>query len=563
MFLKKIMKIKEDNMRYQELVDVYEAIAATTKRLEKTDILADFFKKVNVETLPKVVLMALGTVFPPWSEEEQGLADKLLMKAIADVVGTPVTSVDDQVREQGDIGGAACELYKKKSQTTFFFKPLEIDFVFGNLRKIAKISGDKSQSKKIAIVLELLSSATGTEAKYIARTILEELRIGVGEGTIRDAIALAFNLDKDVIDRAHMLTNDLGLIAKVAKEKGEEGLKQLNLSPGKPVKPMLAQLSEGIAISIGEMEEAICETKYDGIRLQIHKKDDEINLFTRRLENVSLAIPEMIEYIKKSFPNEDFIAEGEIIATKNNKPVSFQYILQRVRRKHNIEKAIENVPLKLFLFDLLYFKKSMIDEPLAIRRSTLEEIVDTTSHQINLSEMVKVSCENVDDASNLFNKSIAEGHEGIMIKDPKEPYIPGLRGKKMLKFKAEPETLDVVVVGGTHGIGKRAHFIGSYKVAIKDENDELKNLAHVATGLDDETLAHLSDLMNKYKTYEKGTIIEVEPKIILEIAYSEIVKSPEYEAGFSLRFPVVKRVRKDKSLSDIDTVERLKSMFKG
>ncbi len=195
------------------------------------------------------------------------------MKSIANVVGVSINKVEDQVREQGDIGGAAEELYKNKSQTTFFFKPLEIDFVFNNLRKLAKISGDRSTSRKIAIVLELLSSATATEAKYISRTIIEELRIGgVGEGTIRDAISQAFEVEKSVADRAHMLTNDLGLVAKVAKEEGENGLKKLNLSPGKPVKPMLAQLSEGIAISVEEMGEAICETKYDGIRVQIHKK---------------------------------------------------------------------------------------------------------------------------------------------------------------------------------------------------------------------------------------------------------------------------------------------------
>jgi len=553
-------------MKYQKLVDVYEALAATTKRLEKTAILAEFFKEVDYETLPQVVLMALGTVFPPWSEEEQGIADKLLMKAIADVIGVSVNVVEDHVREQGDIGGAALKLYKSKSQTTFFSKPLEIDFVFTNLRKIAKISGDRSTSRKIAIVLELLSSATATEAKYISRTIIEELRIGVGEGTVRDAISQGFNIEKSVADRAHMLTNDLGLVAKVASEKGEDGLKNLNLSPGKPVKPMLSQLSEGIETSIRDMGEAICETKYDGIRTQIHKKGDEINLFTRRLENISKSIPEMINYIKNAFPNEDFIAEGEIIATKNNKPISFQYMLQRVRRKYNIEKAIEDVPLKLYLFDLLYFKKPMIDEPLDIRRKTLEKIVDVSSEQINLSTMLKATSENLQDAEDLFNESIAGGHEGIMIKNPKEPYIPGIRGKKMLKFKAEPETLDVVVVGGTYGVGKRANFIGSYKVALKDEKDEnrqLKILAHVATGLDDDELAKLTELMNKYKIIEKGTKIEVEPKIILEIAYSEIVKSPEYEAGYSLRFPVVKRIREDKGLGDIDTVERLKSMFKG
>lgn len=550
-------------MKYQKLVDVYEAIAATTKRLEKTAILAEFFKEVDEETLPEVVLMSLGTVFPPWSEEEQGLADKLLMKAIANVVGVSVSNVEDQVREQGDIGGAAEKLYNKKAQTTFFSKPLEIDFVYTNLRKLAKISGDRSTSRKISIVLELLSSATGTEAKYIARTIIEELRIGVGEGIVRDAISQAFNVEKSVADRAHMLTNDLGLVANVAKKEGEEGLKELNLSPGKPVKPMLAQLSDGIEVSIEEMGEAICETKYDGIRTQIHKKGDEINLFTRRLENISKAIPEMINYIRKAFPDEDFIAEGEIIATKDNKPISFQYMLQRVRRKYNIEKAIEDVPLKLYLFDLLYFKKPMIDEPLAMRRKALEEIVDTSSEQINLSTMLKARPENIQDAEDLFNESIAEGHEGIMIKNPKEPYIPGIRGKKMLKFKAEPETLDVVVVGGTYGVGKRANFIGSYKVALQDDNEQLKTVAHVATGLDDETLAELTELMNKYKIVSKGTKIEVEPRIILEIAYSEIVKSPEYEAGYSLRFPVVKRIREDKGLRDIDTVDRLKSMFKG
>jgi len=550
-------------MKYQKLVDVYEALAATTKRLEKTAILSEFFKEIDKETLPKVVLMALGTVFPPWSEEEQGIADKLLMKAIADVVGVTVSAVEDQVREQGDIGGAAEELYKSKSQTTFFSKPLEIDFVFEHLRKLAKISGDRSTARKIAIVLELLSSATATEAKYISRTILEELRIGVGEGTVRDAISQAFNIEKSIVDRAHMLTNDLGLVAEVAGIEGEEGLKKLNLSPGKPVKPMLAQLSEGIGISIEEMGEAICETKYDGIRIQIHKKGEEINLFTRRLENISKAVPEMVKYVKKAFPNEDFIAEGEIIATKNNKPISFQYMLQRVRRKYNIEKAIEDVPLKLYLFDLLYFKNPLIDDPLAVRRKTLEEIVDTSIEQINLSTMIKATPDNVQDAEKLFNESIANGHEGIMIKDPKEPYIPGIRGKKMLKFKAEPETLDVVIVGGTYGVGRRANFVGSYKVALRDEDNQLKTVAHVATGLDDETLAKLTDLMNKYKIVSKGTKIEVEPRIILEIAYSEIVKSPEYETGYSLRFPVVKRIREDKGLGDIDTVERLKSMFKG
>ncbi len=550
-------------MRYQELVDVYEALSSTTKRLEKTDILAEYFEKVDDETLPIVTLLALGKVFPFYSEDEMGIGDKLVMKAIGKVVGVNDDEVENQVRDQGDVGAAAEKLYSKKSQTTFLSQPLSIKFVFNNLKKLATISGNNSTNKKISIILELLSSASATEAKYITRTITEELRIGVGEGIIRDAISQAFNIDKSITERAYMLTNDLGLVSKVAKEHGKEGLEKLSLTPGKPVKPMLAQLSPGISESIIEMGEALCETKYDGIRMQVHKNGNDITIFTRRLENITKAIPEIVEEIKNAFPDEDYIAEGEVIATRNGKPLSFQNILHRVRRKYNIEEAIESVPLKVYLYDLLYFKKPMLDEPIKIRRKILEDIVDTSSENVNLSEKVLVTEDNIDDAKNLFEKSLSEGHEGIMIKDVKEPYIPGIRGKKMLKFKAEPETLDVVVVGGTHGIGKRGDFIGSYMVALRDEDNQLKTVAHVATGLDDETLEKLTKKMEEYKISEKGTKIIVKPKIILEIAYSEIVKSPEYEAGYSLRFPVVKRIRDDKGIDDIDTVERLVSMYQG
>ncbi|MDR3291497.1 MAG: ATP-dependent DNA ligase [Methanobrevibacter sp.] len=548
-------------MKYKELVDVYEALSQTTKKLEKIAILTDFFKNIDSENIDKVVLMSLGLVYPKNSEEEQGIGDKILMKAISQIFGVSISKVEDNVREFGDIGQVAEKLSKEKTQQTFFSKELTIKFVFNSIRKIANISGDKSQSRKIAIISELLSSASGGEAKYISKTILEELRLGVGEAIVRDAISNAFGIDKEITERAAMLTNDLGLVAKFAKEKGENGLKKLNLIPGRPVKPMLAQLSPGIDISLKEMGNAICETKYDGIRIQIHKNGNEINFFTRKLENVTNAIPEMIEPIKNGFPNEDFIVEGEIIATRDGKPISFQYILHRVRRKYNIDKAIKNVPLTLYLFDVLYYKTPLIDKSLKKRREILERIIKL-GDKINLSTKIDVNVETIYKAEELFKDSISKGHEGIMIKDPDEPYIPGIRGKKMLKFKAEPETLDVVVVGGTYGLGRRSNFVGSYLVALKDEDNKLKTVAHVATGLDDETLEHLTNLMEKYKKYDKGTKIFVEPKIILEIAYSEVVKSPEYETGYSLRFPVVKRIRIDKGVDDINTVESLKTMFK-
>lgn len=551
----------ESKMKYKELADVYEALTSTTKRLEKTAILSDFLKNTEAELLPAVTLLSLGKVFPVWSEEEIGIGLKLLMKAISLVVGVSMDIVEDNVRDKGDIGFAAEALFANRYQSTLFTRPLTIAKVYKNMTRLAEISGKNAQTKKIRILIELLTSADPIEAKYISRTVVEELRVGIGEGTIKDAVSRAFNVEKEVVERALMLTNDPGLVAEVAKDEGEEGLKNLTLMPGKPVKPMLAQLSPGIEASVEEMGAAICETKYDGFRVQIHKNGDEIKVFTRRLDNIKDAVPEIVEYIKKCLPDEDFIVEGEIIATKDKKPISFQYILQRVRRKYEIERLRDEVPLIMYIFDVLYYKEPLIDMPFGERRAILEKIVKVEPHKFELSNQVFVTPENIDDARMLFESSIKDGHEGIMIKDPSAPYMPGVRGKKMLKLKAEPETLDLVVVGGTYGRGRRANLVGSYLMAAQDENGNLKTVAHTATGLDDATLLELSNKVENIMTEKKGRKVKARPEIILEIAYSEIVKSPEYESGYSLRFPVVKRIRDDKGLDDVDTVHRIESIF--
>lgn len=548
-------------MKYQELVDVYSALEATTKRLEKTDIIANYLETLDSETIEMVGLLILGGVFPAWSSEEIGIGSKLVMRAVGEAVGVSQSVVEDTVRDEGDIGLACVKLYAKKSQMTFFSKPLTIEFVFNSLRKLSKISGSRSTNRKIAVILELLSQASASEAKYLTRTITEELRIGVGDGVVRDAIAQAFSIDKKIVERAQMLTNDFSVVARTAKEEGADGLSKLNLTPGTPVKPMLAQLAPPLNEIIPEMGTAICETKYDGIRLQVHRNGDEIKIFTRRLENITHALPEIVELFNEHLPHEDYIVEGEVIATRDGKPLPFQNILHRVRRKHNVEEAMENVPLKVYLFDVLYYTAPMIDEALFKRRAILEEIVDTSVDAMNLSTMKFGTADNIDEIQELFESSIRDGHEGIMIKDSSEPYIPGLRGKKMLKYKAEPETLDMIIVGGTYGIGKRGDFVGSYLVALRDENDDFKTVAYAATGLDDATLEYLTGKMKELEISTKGREIKVEPKIVLEIAFSEIVESPEYETGYSLRFPVVRNIRKDKGPKDVDTVERLISMY--
>ena len=551
------------NTSYEKLVEVYEKISSTSSRLEKQDIIADFLmyiKETDADITYDITLLLQGKIFPPWSDKEMGISTQLIIKALSNLLGESTKSIENKLAEVGDMGEISEELIKNNKQVTFFKVPLTVKKVLSNLRKTESITGSKSQNKKINYLLELYTSASPLEAKYITRTITERLRIGVGEGTLVEAIAQAYNIDKEIIDRAYMLSNDLGEVASRAQES-IESVKSLTITPVKPIKPMLAQLSPGIKESITEMKKVICETKYDGIRVQIHHYNNKTKIFTRRLENVTNALPEVVEYIEEALPSKDFIVEGEVIATKDNKPISFQYILQRVKRKYDIDKMREKIPLKVFLFDVLYYDKPTAELPIIQRRQLLEEIV-TTSKNVELSTMKIVSQENYTEAEKLFTWSIDEGHEGIMFKDVTSPYSPGKRGKNMLKYKPLRETLDCVITGGTYGKGKRAKFFGSYLLSLLDEKTgEYKTLVHAATGMDDDLLASLTKRMEKLIISKSEQNVLFKPKVILEIAYSEIVESNEYESGYSLRFPAIKGVRDDIGLDEVDTLSKLHQMI--
>lgn len=551
------------NTSYEKLVEVYEKISSTSSRLEKQDIIADFLmyiKETDADITYDITLLLQGKIFPPWSDKEMGISTQLIIKALSNLLGESTKSIENKLAEVGDMGEISEELIKNNKQVTFFKVPLTVKKVLSNLRKTESITGSKSQNKKINYLLELYTSASPLEAKYITRTITERLRIGVGEGTLVEAIAQAYNIDKEIIDRAYMLSNDLGEVASRAQES-IESVKSLTITPGKPIKPMLAQLSPGIKESITEMKKVLCETKYDGIRVQIHHYNNKTKIFTRRLENVTNALPEVVEYIEEALPSKDFIVEGEVIATKDNKPISFQYILQRVKRKYDIDKMREKIPLKVFLFDVLYYDKPTAELPIIQRRQLLEEIV-TTSKNVELSTMKIVSQENYTEAEKLFTWSIDEGHEGIMFKDVTSPYSPGKRGKNMLKYKPLRETLDCVITGGTYGKGKRAKFFGSYLLSLLDEKTgEYKTLVHAATGMDDDLLASLTKRMEKLIISKSEQNVLFKPKVILEIAYSEIVESNEYESGYSLRFPAIKGVRDDIGLDEVDTLSKLHQMI--
>lgn len=551
------------NTSYEKLVEIYEEISNTSSRLEKQDIISDFLRYIkenDPEITYDITLLLQGKIFPPWSDKEMGISTQLIIKALSKLLGENTEKIENKLAAVGDMGEITEDLVKNNKQVTFFKVPLTVKKVISNLRKTEAISGNKSQNKKLNFILELYTSASPLEAKYITRTITERLRIGVGEGTLVEAIAQAYDIDKEIIDRAYMLSNDLGEVATRAQES-VESVKSLTITPGKPIKPMLAQLSPGIMESIVEMKKVICETKYDGIRVQIHHYDKTTKIFTRRLENVTKALPEVVEYIEEALPSKDFIVEGEVIATKDNKPISFQYILQRVKRKYDIDKMREKIPLKVFLFDVLYYDKPTAELPIGQRRQLLDKIV-TTDENVELSTMKIVDPDNYQDAEELFKWSVDEGHEGIMFKDITSPYSPGKRGKNMLKYKPLRETLDCVITGGTYGKGKRAKFFGSYLLSLLDENTgEYKTLVHAATGMDDDLLASLTERMEKLILSKSEQTVFFKPEVILEVAYSEIVESNEYESGYSLRFPAIKRVRDDIGLDQVDTLTKLHQMI--
>ena len=418
--------------------------------------------------------------------------------------------------------------------------------------------GEGSQKKKIRMLSDLYISATPLEARYLTRLILSEMRLGVGEGIIRDAIAKAWAINVGIVERAYMITNDLGKVAVVAKNEGKEGLEKIKIELHIPVRMMLAQVSESIDEIIKEMGKVAVEWKFDGSRVQVHWGDGRLTIYSRRLENVTRALPEIASEIKANVKN-GVILDGEVIAVKDGKPMPFQHVLRRFRRKYDIGKMAEKIPLIVYFFDVLYYNGEVIDYPLHGRRKILESV-------INESERIKIAKQIITNDSKkikeIYDEALKAGHEGAMLKNPNSMYIPGKRGKNWLKLKATMETLDLIVVAGEWGEGKRSHLISSYELAcIDDVTGKLQTVGKVATGFTDEDLEELTELLKPLIEYEEGKRVIFQPKYVFEVAYQEIQKSPKYESGYALRFPRFVRLRDDKDVDEADTIERVARLY--
>ena len=555
-------------MQYSILTEVYEELSKTSKGLEKTKIISKFLEKIKNE--PETIYLLQGRVFPDYDERELGISDQLIIKAIANACGIETTEVVSNFKKLGDLGKAAEAVMKIKKQSTLFSKKLTTEKVLDNLRKLPTLEGKGTIEKKIALVVELLNSASSVEAKYIVRTVLSDLKIGVGSGIIRDAIVEHCFKPQDIKEKKEKVEivqsayDKSADFAEIYEKTCKGKLSEISLSPGKPVKVMLFPKAKDVEDAFRIVgKPAAFEYKYDGFRMMINKSEDEnIKIFTRRLDNVTRQFPDAVKYIKEHVKGKSFIIDCEAVGydPKTKIYMPFQAISQRIKRKYDIEKLEKDLPIELNLFDVIYLNgNSLINVAFSERRKALKKIVKPVKNKIKLAEQLITS--DKEKAEEFYQKALNDGQEGVMVKNLEAGYKPGARIGYAVKLKPEAKDFDLVITGAEWGTGKRAGWLTSYDVSCRD-GDDLLEVGKVSTGLKEKpeqglSFVELTDKLKPLITEEKGRHVKVKPKLVVTVMYQNIQKSPTYTSGYALRFPRIKMLRPDRGVSDIATLKEI------
>ncbi len=619
-------------MVFFKLAQYFEKLEETSKRLELVDILSKLFKESNSAEIGKICYLIQGRVAPFFEPIEIGMAEMTIARSVARAFKKDKADVIKLYR--GNFGVAAQELSKAKRLTT---KALSVNDVFGELLKIAKFSGEGTVEKKVSTLANILTKLDPTSVKHVANIPLGTLRLGIGDPTVMDALSLAKVGKKDLrptIEDAYNKTSDLGYVAETFWQKGEKGLKNIHLVIGKPVRPALAERlpnADEVIKRVGNKFAA--EPKFDGFRVQVHldrrhalslgyslgrdqksvenlhgahdsqnsviarsratslrEAADHVRIFSRNLEDMTHAFPDLVEGVDKEVKAKSAILEGEAIAYNplTSEFLPFQETTKR-RRKYKIEEKVKELPLVMFAFDVLYLDgKDITQQPYSERRKMLEKILPA-GRQVSLNQTIRLAEEKILTNSKqileFFNESISEGLEGIMIKKLDSPYKAGGRGFHWIKFKRAQsgelsDTVDCVLLGIYAGKGKRTEFgVGGLLVGVYDKkNDEFVTISRVGTGLTDEEFRKVNEIGKKLKLGKKPARVNskvepsywIEPKVVLEIVADEITKSPIHTAGwdpdtgsgFALRFPrLVKFREEDKRPEDATTVDEIKKLF--
>jgi DNA ligase-1 len=555
-------------MLYSEFVVVYEKLASTTKRLEKTAILAEFLRKLEKGRVEWIYLL-LGRVVPDYDTRELGISGQLAIKAIANAYGLSEKKVSERVNKIGDFGEVALEFCEKRKQSGLFREKLTVEKVFENLHKVMGLEGKGVVDKKMQLIAELLGNASGDEAKYIVRTLLSDLRVGVSNPTIVDSLASAYNFDNEKIQSAFDLANDFAIVFNACK-KGLKEIEKIELEPGRPINVMLAPKVTSIdeAFEVCGRPAAI-EEKYDGFRILISKNcKGEIELFTRRLENVTKQFPDVVLAIQENVNGESFILDGEIVGydKKTRRYTPFEAISQRIKRKYDIDKLILELPVEVDIFDCIYYDgKSMINNPFIERRKMVERIVKEKKLVIRPS--VQIITDSDEKAQEFYENALKIGEEGIMVKKLDAPYSQGRRVGYMVKMKPVINDIDLVIVGAEHGTGKRGGWLTSYIVACRDDKGQFFEIGKVSSGLKEKpaegfSYEEMTKLLLGLKIGEEDGIVRVKPEVVISVTYQNMQESPSYSSGYALRFPRITHYRPDRRVNDIVSLDEIKKEAK-
>ena len=546
---------------FKTLAETLEKVESTKKRLETLNIMAEFLRTAETEELEPAVSMVLGRALPKWSQKTLEVSWATLNAVLRRITQVDRGTFNQTLGNAADIGNAAKVLFEKskvKRQTQLTQKQLTIVEVRSSLETIAGTSGSGSKERKGRLIEALFSQASPIEAKYLVKVVVGEMRTGFNEGLMEQAIAKAFDIPLAEVQKASMALGDTGEVATLAKSS-RETLSEVGFKVFRPVKPMLAQIAQDLkeALEIHRAETAF-EYKYDGARVQIHKRGDEVRIFSRRLTDATLSLPEIVEIIKANVKANEAILEGEVVAVDSSGfPIPFQHLMRRFKRVHGIADSAQRIPLKLFLFDALYLDgESLISYPYVKRRQILAE----TAGRIPLTKQVITSEKQT--ATKFLQEAINAGHEGLMAKKLDSSYTPGNRGKRWLKIKPVLEPLDLVITAAEYGYGRRHGWLSDYYLAARDAvTGEFLDLGKTFKGLTDAEFGEMTKRLKKLAVSENRWRVIVIPKVVVEVAYNEIQKSPTYKSQMALRFARITRIRDDKAPEDADTIQRVREIY--
>lgn len=554
-------------MQYSSFVALYESLSKTSKKLEKTQLLADFLPSLKGHE--EWIYLLRGRVFPDYDSREFGISTQLALKAISRASGVALEEVAERFKKIGDLGDVALEMISHKKQEALFSKPLSVDHVFTSLRKLAEIEGEGTIDRKLGLCAELLTSAEGLEARYLIRTLLSDLRVGVADALLVDSITRAFFTSdfSERVQQAYDLLTDFALILRMAFQ-GERAFQKVKLVPGRPLNVMLA-------VKVTSFEEAfrICgkpaaiEHKYDGFRVVITRDGKAIRLFTRRLEEVTKQFPDIVEFAREYVDSQSYILDAEAVGfdPKKRNYLPFESVSQRIKRKHNIGDLLKSLPVEVNVFDVLSLNgENTVDLPFEKRRALLQKIVRPEPWKLRLATQVVTA--DLAEAEKFYKNALKIGEEGVMVKKIDAPYKAGRAVGYMVKMKPETADLDVVIIGGEYGTGKRAGGLTSFTIACR-EGDSFLEIGKVSSGLKEKagegtSYGEINSLLQPLIIGSSDEGVRVKPKVIVSVTYQNIQKSPTYSSGYALRFPRITHYRPERGVQDIASLQDIEREFK-